>query len=100
MVRGTLNARRNPDAAGRSDRACIFTFIDDPGDNPGAGDAPLRRQYSSLSGCARFLSEVLRLPSDLASQLAASLEAGENSTVDVEIEEDVYRDRFAPERGS
>jgi hypothetical protein len=90
MVRGTLNARRDPDVDPDGDRSCVFTFFEDPGDNPPRSDAPPRRQFCSIEGAEAFLRNRLQLSGDLVAQLCASLRAGENSTIDVELGDGVY----------
>ena len=92
MVKGTLNAQRNPEVPPTDDRACVFVFIDDPGE--GGGAAVPRRHYCSVENCESFMRDELHLPADLVQQLASSLEFGENSTMEVELGDEVYAQYF------
>jgi hypothetical protein len=95
MVRGTLNARRASHAAPEDEHACVFTFFDDPGEGGTCSGELLRGQFCSLHAVEEFVTGELGLAENLGRQLASSLRAGENSTVDVELEDDVFARYFA-----
>lgn len=94
MIKGTLNVRRNPDVPAEDGRACVFTFFDDPGEGATESSGRPRSQCCAVAGCEAFMRDQLQLPADLVMQLASSLEFGENSTMEVELADDVYARYF------